>query len=289
MIAPGADVIVTFSPPKVIGLNVLEFVNANVVRPAKVTTEFAFKLARLILLFVGTDISCKVITWHEATAGAIWEYSVQVHEFPVVVVVTALEEVVGLGVDVEVVVTELEEVVGLGVDVGVENVELELEDGWLDVEVGEAMKVVEVIIGAVFKHEQALDNLDGSLEHWVAYAGNAVVAVKITSVYVAQKLEASAEDLMRALKQLSWLQSRRPSWTLALAIVNIDTKVTENCIARNLMSRRALECQRRARPRPNNTVQASQGVDFIYKLPYQATMPYCREQNRRRLLRKNFS
>jgi hypothetical protein len=31
--------------------------------------------------------------------------------------------------------------------------------------VGEAMKVVEVIIGAVFKHEQALDNLDGSLEH----------------------------------------------------------------------------------------------------------------------------
>ena len=36
----------------------------------------------------------------------------QVHEFPV-----------------EVVVTELEEVVGLGVDVGVENVELELEDG----------------------------------------------------------------------------------------------------------------------------------------------------------------
>jgi hypothetical protein len=52
-----------------------------------------------------------------------------VHEFPVVVVVTALEEVVGLGVDVEVVVTELEEVVGLGVDVGVENVELELEDG----------------------------------------------------------------------------------------------------------------------------------------------------------------
>ena len=57
MIAPGADVIVTFFPPKVMGLKVEELVNAKVVKPANVTTELAFKLARLILLLVGTAIS----------------------------------------------------------------------------------------------------------------------------------------------------------------------------------------------------------------------------------------
>jgi hypothetical protein len=71
MMAPGADVIVTFFPPKDMGLNVDELVNANVVKPAKVTTELAFKPARLILLFVGTAIPSKVIAVQDATAGAI--------------------------------------------------------------------------------------------------------------------------------------------------------------------------------------------------------------------------
>lgn len=62
---------VTFFPPKVMGLNVDELVNANVVKPAKVTTELAFKLARLILLLVGTAIPSKVIAVQAATAGAI--------------------------------------------------------------------------------------------------------------------------------------------------------------------------------------------------------------------------
>jgi hypothetical protein len=57
MIAPGADVMVTFFPPKVIGLKVEEFVKAKVVRPTNVTTELAFKLARFMLLLVGTAMS----------------------------------------------------------------------------------------------------------------------------------------------------------------------------------------------------------------------------------------
>jgi len=73
MIAPGADVMVTFFPPKSIGLNVLELVNANVVRPANVTTELAFSFERSMLLLVGTAISCKVMAVHNATAGAICE------------------------------------------------------------------------------------------------------------------------------------------------------------------------------------------------------------------------
>ena len=61
----------TPAPPMVMGLNVEEFVKAKVVVPAKVTTEPAFKLARFILLFVGTLISCNVILVQAATAGAI--------------------------------------------------------------------------------------------------------------------------------------------------------------------------------------------------------------------------
>ena len=83
MMASGVDVMVTFFPPNVIGLKVLEFVNAKVVNPAKVTTELAFKPARSTLLLLGTAISCKVIAVQEATAGAIWEYAVQVHGVPV--------------------------------------------------------------------------------------------------------------------------------------------------------------------------------------------------------------
>jgi hypothetical protein len=71
MIAPGTDVIVTFFPPMLMGLNVEELVNAKVVKPANVTTELAFKLARLILLLVGTAIPSKVMAVQAATAGAI--------------------------------------------------------------------------------------------------------------------------------------------------------------------------------------------------------------------------
>ena len=81
---------VTPAPPTVIGLNLEEFVYAKVVVPANVTTDPAFKLAKLILLFVGTLMSCNVISVQAATAGAIWEYAVHVH-----------------GVDVEVVEEEL--------------------------------------------------------------------------------------------------------------------------------------------------------------------------------------
>jgi hypothetical protein len=76
---------VTFFPPIVIGLKALEFVNAKVINPANVTMELAFKLARLTVLFVGTAMSCKVISVHAATAGAIWEYTVAVHGDPAVV------------------------------------------------------------------------------------------------------------------------------------------------------------------------------------------------------------
>jgi hypothetical protein len=71
MIAPGAEVIVTFFPPNAIGLNVVELVNAKVINPANVTIELAFKFARLTLLLVGTATSCSVISVHAATAGAI--------------------------------------------------------------------------------------------------------------------------------------------------------------------------------------------------------------------------
>jgi hypothetical protein len=137
MIAPGADVIVTFVPPKVMGLNVDELVNANVVKPANVTTELAFKLARLILLLVGTEIPSKVMAVQAATAGAICEYTVAVQVVPVEVTVDFVLVLI-LVVDVD-------------------------EDE-LDTEAVE----VEVVGTAVKRHEHAVDTFDGRFEHWVA-------------------------------------------------------------------------------------------------------------------------
>jgi hypothetical protein len=73
MIAPGAEVIVTFAPPNTIGLKLLELVNANVVLPAKVTTVLAFNFERSMELFVGAAMSCSVMALQDATAGAICE------------------------------------------------------------------------------------------------------------------------------------------------------------------------------------------------------------------------
>lgn len=53
------------------------------------------------------------------------------------------------------------------------------------------------------RHEQAVDTLEGKFEHWVAYVGSPIVAVKTLVVYVAQKVAAVAEDPIKALKQLS--------------------------------------------------------------------------------------
>jgi hypothetical protein len=53
MIAPGALVMVTPLPPKVMGLNVDEFVKPKVVVPAKVTTVPALTFERSMLLFEG--------------------------------------------------------------------------------------------------------------------------------------------------------------------------------------------------------------------------------------------
>lgn len=156
MIAPGADVIVTFFPPKVIGLNVDELVNANVVKPAKVTTELAFKLARLMLLFVGTAIPSRVIAVHAATAGAICEYTVAVQVVPVEV---AVELVLVIDIPTDEEDDELEELV-LETDVELESEEL-LEE--LDTEVE-----LEVLGTAVKRHEHAVDTLEGIFEHWVA-------------------------------------------------------------------------------------------------------------------------
>ena len=73
MIAPGADVMVTFAPPHVIGLKVLELVKAKVVLPAKVTTVLAFNFERSMEQLVGAAMSCRVMAVQDATAGAIWE------------------------------------------------------------------------------------------------------------------------------------------------------------------------------------------------------------------------
>ena len=54
-------------------------VNAKVVRPANVTTEFCFNLDRSMLLFDGAKISCKTMFVQAATAGAICAKVVQVH------------------------------------------------------------------------------------------------------------------------------------------------------------------------------------------------------------------
>jgi hypothetical protein len=139
-------VIVTFFPPIVIGLKVLEFVNAKVISPANVTIVLAFKLARLTVLFVGTEMSCKVISVHAATAGAIWEYSVAVH---------------GDAVTVELVDDVVEEVV-LEVVLVVE-LEVEVVEVVLVVEVLELLEEVETT--PVTRQLQAVEILDGRKEH----------------------------------------------------------------------------------------------------------------------------
>jgi hypothetical protein len=137
---------VTFFPPIVIGLKVLEFVNAKVISPANVTIVLAFKLARLTVLFVGTEMSCKVISVHAATAGAIWEYSVAVH---------------GDAVTVELVDDVVEEVV-LEVVLVVE-LEVEVVEVVLVVEVLELLEEVETT--PVTRQLQAVEILDGRKEH----------------------------------------------------------------------------------------------------------------------------
>jgi hypothetical protein len=112
---------------------------------------------------------------------------------------------------------ELEEIVG---EAGLDFVELE---------------VVELLDGlgaAVKRHEQAVETLDTWFEQWVAYAGSAVVAVTAAVVNVAQKVAAFAEDAIKALKQLSWLQSRRSSWTPArTAVINEERIMIERIMA----------------------------------------------------------
>ena len=137
---------VTFFPPTVIGLKVLEFVKAKVINPANVTIVLAFKLARLTVLFVGTEMSCKVISVHAATAGAIWEYSVAVH---------------GDAVTVELVDDVVEEVV-LEVVLVVE-LEVEVVEVVLGVEVLEVLEVVETT--PVTRQLHAVEILDGRKEH----------------------------------------------------------------------------------------------------------------------------
>jgi hypothetical protein len=137
---------VTFFPPIVIGLKVLEFVNAKVISPANVTIVLAFKLARLTVLFVGTEMSCKVISVHAATAGAIWEYSVAVHDDAVTV--ELVDDVV------EEVVLEVVLVVEL---------EVEVVEVVLVVEVLELLEEVETT--PVTRQLQAVEILDGRKEH----------------------------------------------------------------------------------------------------------------------------
>jgi hypothetical protein len=137
---------VTFFPPIVIGLKVLEFVNAKVISPANVTIVLAFKLARLTVLFVGTEMSCKVISVHAATAGAIWEYSVAVH---------------GDAVTVELVDDVVEEVV-LEVVLAVELV-VEVVEVVLVVEVLEVLEELETT--PVTRQLHAVEILDGRKEH----------------------------------------------------------------------------------------------------------------------------
>lgn len=64
------------------GSKELMLVKANVVRPAKVTTEFAFRVLRLMLSLVGAWISWRTMLVHEATAGAMLENSLTMHAEP---------------------------------------------------------------------------------------------------------------------------------------------------------------------------------------------------------------
>jgi hypothetical protein len=61
MIAPGAEFMVVFFPPKAMGLKAEELMNAKMVIPANVTTALAFNLERLMLLLVGPMMSCNVM------------------------------------------------------------------------------------------------------------------------------------------------------------------------------------------------------------------------------------
>lgn len=79
--------------------------------------------------------------------------------------------------------------------------ELEVEE--VELEELEELEDEDVEATAVKRHEQAVDTLEGKFEHWVAYVGSPVVAVKTLVVYVAQKVAAAAEDPIKALKQLS--------------------------------------------------------------------------------------
>jgi len=65
-----------------IGSNLLSLVKANVVRPAKVTTELAFKVFRLMLSFVGAWMSWRTMFVHAATAGAMFENSLTTQADP---------------------------------------------------------------------------------------------------------------------------------------------------------------------------------------------------------------
>jgi len=71
MVAPGADVMVIFLPPKVMGSKELELVNAKVVKPANVTVELAFTFDKSMASLLGAAMSWSVIFVHEATAVAI--------------------------------------------------------------------------------------------------------------------------------------------------------------------------------------------------------------------------
>jgi hypothetical protein len=152
MMAPGAEVIVTFAPPNSIGLKVLEFVNAKVVKPANVTTELVFNLERSMVLFVGTAIPWRVMAVQDATAGAICEKAVQVHGVPELETVEPPAEDVLLEVD-EGTLAVVELLVGLGdvvLDVVVVDARVELLDG----------------LGAgVNRQEQAVETLETRFEH----------------------------------------------------------------------------------------------------------------------------
>jgi hypothetical protein len=154
MIAPGADVMVTFAPPNCIGLKVLELVNAKVVRPAKVTTELAFSFERSMVLFVGAAMPSKVMAVQDATAGAICEKAVAVHG--------VLElDVVVLELEVELVEDGALELVVLEV-VGVVETVVEVE---LDVVGNVGVELLVGLVAAVKRQEQAVETLDGMYEH----------------------------------------------------------------------------------------------------------------------------
>jgi hypothetical protein len=70
-------VIVTFFPPKLMGVKPLEFVKPNDVNPTNVTTELGCNFERSRDSFPGTVMFCKVMYVQDFTAEGIWEYEVQ--------------------------------------------------------------------------------------------------------------------------------------------------------------------------------------------------------------------